>query len=95
MMQGAPLQNGQSLRALTHGVCVSLRQATGEQARIWHHLFKALARVGNDLFLQVNDKQVFIRPCDAEKGLLCTQPAFTPLSTVRFPTFLRPYGCSF
>lgn len=33
-------------------------QASGEEARIWHHLFKALSRVGNDLYLQVSDRKV-------------------------------------
>ena len=42
-----------------HGASNAFKaEAAGEQARIWHHLFKALARVGNELFLQVSDCKV-------------------------------------
>lgn len=42
-------------------------QATGDEARIWHHLFKALARVGNDFCLDVDKNKVIRGRCLASQ----------------------------
>eukprot|EP00802_Teleaulax_amphioxeia_P007363 Tamp_07369.p3 GENE.Tamp_07369~~Tamp_07369.p3 ORF type:complete len:207 (+),score=31.64 Tamp_07369:23-643(+) len=61
-------------------------QATGDEAKIWHHLFKALARVGQDFCLDVDDRKVSMRTINSG------QSAY---ATASFPkTFFREYSIS-